>query len=279
MRLGAFATLFAASGLIACAKDTTSAPEPPDVTALRAAYAPADGPFSAKAAPFVARGVYEKVTALAQGQSILTEVQDLLHALDKNAEMDAGVGGAGGASAAETGLAVAEQGLSGQATAWARVRHICEGFSGHEPPDMDENGRIDLFVTYRSDDGVNDVVWGDFHACRLPAGADAKQELGGLVTLVVNAYGADGGLFALDMTWLDPAGVATPLRVDFAFDTGRLVMSQALPDGGHVLVGVQTDANAGDTLFVEDDAGTWGCQVQPGYEHGTCTRGEDSFGF
>lgn len=253
-----------------CARSTTKAPKAPDISALRAAYAPPDGTFTAQAAPVVAKGVYAKLSQVSEGQSVLAEVVQILPAFaasDDAKETQSG------------GLTTVEQGLSGSAKGWARVRHICEGYSGMEPPDADANGRIDLFALY-STKGLSDHLWGEFAECRLPAGAGKKQRLEGVLSLVLLEGGDAGGLLQLDLTWLDENAEETPLVLDFAFaPDGVVSTSEPVPGGGRVLVTLQTQAAEGSNLTVRDKDGVWGCAVEPGYEHGACQRGDDKVEF
>lgn len=253
-----------------CARSTTKTPKAPDISALRAAYAPPDGTFDAKAAPVVAQGVYKKLQQLSEGQSVLAEVVKILPAFgakDDPKQTDSG------------GLTTVEQGLSGSAKGWARVRHVCEGYSGVEPPDADANGRIDLFALY-STKGLSDHLWGEFAECRLPAGAGKKQRLEGVLSLVLLEGGDAGGLLQLDLTWLDDAEQETPLVLDFAFaPDGVVSTSEPVPGGGRVLVTLQTQAEQGSNLTIRDKDGVWGCAVEPGYQHGACQRDDEKVEF
>jgi hypothetical protein len=214
--------------------------------------------------------VYAKLSQVSEGQSVLAEVVQILPAFaasDDAKETQSG------------GLTTVEQGLSGSAKGWARVRHICEGYSGMEPPDADANGRIDLFALY-STKGLSDHLWGEFAECRLPAGAGKKQRLEGVLSLVLLEGGDAGGLLQLDLTWLDENAEETPLVLDFAFaPDGVVSTSEPVPGGGRVLVTLQTQAAEGSNLTVRDKDGVWGCAVEPGYEHGACQRGDDKVEF
>lgn len=260
-----------ASALVGgCARSKTQTPEAPDIAALRAAYGPPDGAFTAQAAPIVAQGVYAKLQQLSEGQTVLAEVVELLPAFSAGDDSKGTNAG---------GLTTVEQGLSGSAKGWARVRHICEGYSGMEPPDADANGRIDLFALY-STKGLSDHLWGEFAECRLPAGAGKKQRLDGVLSLVLLEGGDAGGLLQLDLTWLDEQSEESPLQLDFAFaPDGVISTSEPVPGGGRVLVTLQTQAEQGSNLTIRDKDGVWGCAVEPGYEHGACQRDDEKVEF
>jgi hypothetical protein len=209
----------------------------------------------------VAAGIRDKIEQLGEGQTILSELVGVLGALDE--EGDA-------AESSTSGLETLGQGLTFSADGWARIRHVCRGFSGADPPDAARNGRIDLYATYGTL-GVDDVIWGKLARCRLPAGAGARQELGGAVTLDLPKLGQAGGRVSLDLTWLDEAGAKAPLVLDFGFDpAGAFTVAQVLPDGTHVLVGLRLDETAGTTLTVDDAVGRWSCTVTVDGAHGSC---------
>jgi len=249
------------------AQSSTEAPEAPDVTRLRSRYAAATGQLTPATAPLVATGIHAKLGQLAEGQSILGELVGVLGALD-------GEGGSGGGESVAEGLEAQAEALTFTADGWARIRHVCRGFSGADPPDAAKNGRIDLYGTYATkSEGLDDVVWGTLVRCRLPAGADTRQELDGGVTLDLPSFGRGGGRVALDLTWLDEAGEKVPLVLDFAFDpSGALTVAQELPDATFVLVGLRLDDTAGSILTVDDAAGRWGCRVSVDGKHGECLR-------
>ncbi len=255
--------VIAAAVLATACTPADPAPQAPSVTGLRAAYAPADGTLTPANAPFVAKTVVSRLRQVLQGRSLLTELLDVIGELKSTSD-----------TSAEGALSVTQQGLTTSGSGWLRLTHICEGFSGHDPPDAKKNGRIQIWATFSKGAGVGSVVWGNFDGCRLPSGAEAEQVVDGDVALDLKDASETGVLAQFDLTWLDTAGAEVPLQLDFRLAGESVANSIALPEGGHVLVGVVTEDGA--QLAVDDMGGRWNCAVDTTGEHGGCDRGTGS---
>ena len=136
--------------IVGCAAEERSKPEPPDMSALIAAYATPTATFDGQGATEVRQLVESKVRTLLDFDVIVDRLQQTIAALGEDA---------GAAFAPGRPLALEGEGV-------ATVQRICSGFGDPVPPvDKDANGFLSLTAGY-SDNGLDPVVFGGATACQ-----------------------------------------------------------------------------------------------------------------
>lgn len=177
--------LVLAAGSFGCAANELSEPKPdaPDTAATVQPYVQgATLPLNAE----VVGAVVERlrgILVLAQPLCGWDSVQDLVCTGDTCSGQPASCAGFSAALAgvkaagkddeetqqqtlgADSGLEVQRLALDIAGTGFMRVKRTCNGWGAEPVADRDANGYVDLVVGF-TDNGLDRVIWGDFHGCK-----------------------------------------------------------------------------------------------------------------
>lgn len=248
--------------IVGCAAEERSKPEPPDMSALIAAYATPTATFDGQGATEVQQLVESKVRTLLDFDVIVDRLQQTIAALGEDA---------GAAFAPGRPLALEGEGV-------ATVQRICSGFGDPVPPvDKDANGFLSLTAGY-SDNGLDPVVFGGATACQEQVSGVQMQVAGDVHLYVGEGTGVTDlasttFLFELANFAFEVDGT-TEISGGFDFEVCRGETTACVP--GHV--GVLLTLASGTTLvvFVDLNTKTGGFRAADGvwtcdFGNGECT--------
>jgi hypothetical protein len=203
--------LLVASGasLAGCRARESEKPEAPDMSELLQAYDEPTGRYTDETAPQIHAALCDKFgitgalcdwddfadMVCEQGWSATDcspcdSLQPVFKALES-----VGIGFEAGSSPTDAGpdadageAKIPEKLFSGEG--WARLTRICGGTGGEAVAD-ESNGTVELTIGF-TDQGLDRVVWGDFHQCEMRIG-DSAVDLDGQIRLDLgDTIGLDG---------------------------------------------------------------------------------------
>lgn len=250
--------------VVACVDAERVAPRPPNVAALRAAYAPPDGLLTQQNAPAVTGALVETFGQLGATKTLLGAVAGVLDSLN-----------GGGRSTTEEALSESRQALSAKGTGWMVIEYICPGQDFDAPVDAAVNGQANLTVLF-ANSGIKDVIWGALSRCVVTDGSETRWQLDGALEVIV-ALESDPGFvahFAGGLQQGDEPSAAFDLDFQIG-EAGGLRLSLPTPDGQHVLFGLRADESGEVSYEIIDKLGSWGCILGGEGLSGQCRRGDE----
>jgi hypothetical protein len=262
-RIASFAVVVALSmGLCSCRRLTS--PEPPDMSAVLAAYAGPTAPLDVALATALAeraRADAQSVDSL-DGLSIVTTVINGLQG-GSASPIDGTVDAAAAGDGAPSGLIVGDTVIDGDG--YLILEHRCPGWAD----DTEDPGTMRLTVLVR-DTAIYEVVWGSLERCRLTAaGTDVEASL----TLAVHLdrrisiqqfhpLGITASIDGSVRVRADPT--ANPVSLDFRVSEGGALQFRVQGATGHVV------ATVGASVWqVEATNGVFACD----FDARRCTDG------
>lgn len=246
-------------------------PKAPSMEALLEAYEEPTGTLTPDTAVQVAQGLIATAKDIQSAALLVESVTSAIGSLEKAEDSS----GADTTSEAEGGLEVAQQGLT--VDYWMRATWICTGWVPGDDAPVDEKWGDIVLTALGNKEGLDDVIWGALNDCHLLQDDGAQQTVDG--DIAVRYPNAEDILVAFSGTWLDAAGQPADLDIDFRVLVTEDVKSLATlqeTDGGSFVVSVPYEGVeallAGGEIAIQDENGTWSCQVGTDLKGGTCTH-------
>lgn len=250
--------------VVACVDAERVAPRPPNVAALRAAYAPPEGLLTQQNAPAVTGALVETLGQLGATITVLRAVAGALDSLN-----------GGGQSTTEEALSESRQALSVKGTGWMVIEYICPGPDFDAPVDAAVNGQANLTVLF-ANSGIKDVIWGALSRCVVTDDSETRWQLDGALEVIVALESGEGFVahFAGGLQQGDEPRAAFDLDFQVG-ETDGLRLSLPTPDGQHVLFGLRGDEFGDLSYEIIDKLGSWSCVLGGGGLSGQCRRGDE----
>jgi hypothetical protein len=126
-------------------------PVPPDMSALVEAYRTPTAPLDQATLDALVEPLRLKL-------DVTRELDDLDYISEEVVDPAVDAAGEEGGDSSPFGL---------RAEGFARIHHVCRGPDRDSPPDPAANGFLELVMTF-SEEGIEPIVWGLAHACRMP---------------------------------------------------------------------------------------------------------------